>query len=188
MTQDEIIEMATQVSERNYGRIIFFEFEVEELEAFAKLVAAKAVAELESQEPMATIAVRWHEPVGKVAYVLEVNLPVGVHKLYTHTPQHTEQELVGWIDSKGNMLCVKINESCRPLYTHPPQRTEQEPMEDDFFKMIADSNPKPFPPPQRTWIGLTDDEFNELYDRYVPLTCYALLIEKVEAKLKEKNT
>jgi len=41
MTQDEIIEMATQVSERNYGRIIFFEFEVEELEAFAKLVVAK---------------------------------------------------------------------------------------------------------------------------------------------------
>ena len=113
----------------------------------------QAIAELESQKPMATIAVRWHEPVGKVAYVLEVNLPVGVHK----------------------------------LYTHPPQRTEQEPMEDDFFKMIADSNPKPFPPPQRTWIGLTDDEFNELYERYVPLTCYALLIEKVEAKLKEKN-
>ena len=45
MTQDEIIEMATQVSERNYGRIIFFEFEVEELEAFAKLVAAKALSE-----------------------------------------------------------------------------------------------------------------------------------------------
>jgi hypothetical protein len=41
--------------------------------------------------------------------------------------------------------------------------------------------------PQRTWIGLTDDEFNELYDRYVPLTCYALLIEKVETKLKQKN-
>jgi hypothetical protein len=40
---------------------------------------------------------------------------------------------------------------------------------------------------KRTWIGLTDDEFNELYDRYVPLTCYALLIEKVEVKLKQKN-
>jgi len=65
--------------------------------------------------------------------------------------------------------------------------TEQEPMADDFFKMIADRNPKPFPPPQRTWVGLTDDEFNELYDRYVPITCYALLIEKVEAKLKQKN-
>ena len=41
--------------------------------------------------------------------------------------------------------------------------------------------------PQRTWVGLTDDEFNELYDSYVPTACYALLIEEVEAKLKEKN-
>jgi len=40
----------------------------------------------------------------------------------------------------------------------------------------------------RTWVGLTDDEFNELYDKYVPESCYALLIEKVEAKLKERNT
>jgi len=43
-------------------------------------------------------------------------------------------------------------------------------------------------PPQRTWVGLTDDEFNELYDSYVPTACYALLIEEVEAKLKEKNS
>ena len=43
-------------------------------------------------------------------------------------------------------------------------------------------------PPQRTWAGLTDDEFNELYDSYVPTACYALLIEEVEAKLKEKNS
>jgi hypothetical protein len=41
---------------------------------------------------------------------------------------------------------------------------------------------------QRTWVGLTDEEFNELYDRYIPTACYALLIEMVEAKLKEKNT
>jgi hypothetical protein len=32
----------------------------------------------------------------------------------------------------------------------PPQRTEQEPVADDFFRMIADRNPKPFPSPQRT--------------------------------------
>jgi hypothetical protein len=41
---------------------------------------------------------------------------------------------------------------------------------------------------KRPWVGLTDDEFNELYDSYVPTVCYALLIEEVEAKLKEKNT
>jgi hypothetical protein len=43
----------------------------------------------QEQEPVATLAVRWHDPVGKVAYVLEVNLPVGIHKLYTSTPQRT---------------------------------------------------------------------------------------------------
>jgi hypothetical protein len=40
---------------------------------------------------------------------------------------------------------------------------------------------------KKPWVGLTDEEFNELYDKYVPEACYALLIEKVEAKLKEKN-
>lgn len=43
-------------------------------------------------------------------------------------------------------------------------------------------------PPQRTWVGLTDDEWNELYDEYVPLKHYARLMEAIEAKLKEKNT
>jgi len=46
---------------------------------------------VQTQEPAATLAVREHAPVGKVAYVLEVNLPVGIHKLYTHPPQRTEQ-------------------------------------------------------------------------------------------------
>jgi hypothetical protein len=42
-------------------------------------------------------------------------------------------------------------------------------------------------PPQRTWVGLTDEEWNELYDEYVPLKHYARLMEAIEAKLKEKN-
>ena len=41
---------------------------------------------------------------------------------------------------------------------------------------------------QRTWVGLTDDEWNELYDEYVPLKHYARLMEAIEAKLKRKNT
>ena len=41
---------------------------------------------------------------------------------------------------------------------------------------------------KREWVGLTDDEFKELYDSYVSTACYALLIEEVEAKLKEKNS
>jgi hypothetical protein len=72
--------------------------------------------------------------------------------------------------------------------------------EDDFFKTIADRNPKPFPPTQREWVGLTDEEMNEIYisveekvnehwenggtTMMFPLTLY----KAIEAKLKEKNT
>ena len=38
------------------------------------------------------------------------------------------------------------------------------------------------------WVGLTDNEFNDLYDRYIQTQCYALLMEKAEEKLQEKNT
>ena len=59
--------------------------------AMAKLIIPEieqALAQPE-QEYAATISVRWHEPVGKVAFVLDVNLPVGIHKVYTTPPQRT---------------------------------------------------------------------------------------------------
>ena len=45
------------------------------------------------------------------------------------------------------------------------------------------------PAPQRTWVGLTDEEQQELYDAWIKIgdgwgSFYAL----IEAKLKEKNT
>jgi transcription elongation factor Elf1 len=66
MTQDEIIEM--------YGECVWHESALLRLEAFAKLVAAKAIAELESQEPMAlpccgytdASAVKWNPLNGVV--------------------------------------------------------------------------------------------------------------------------
>jgi len=101
------------------------------------------------------------------------------------------QEPVGWIDSKGNMLCVKINESCRPLYTHPPQRTEQEPVD---YKKLADLGWQAIECgicgggamgyPQREWVGLTDEEFQYC----VQLKNPEAIAEEVEAKLRGKNT
>jgi len=38
-------------------------------------------------------------------------------------------------------------------------------------------------PPQRTWVGLTADEYAELAEEYGPFP-----INQIEAKLKEKNT
>jgi hypothetical protein len=62
----------------------------------------------------------------------------------------------------------------------------QEPVADDFFRMIADKNPKPFPLPQRTWVGLTEEEMHDCWG--TPLTPYGLQQARaMEAKLKELN-
>ena len=75
-----------------------------------------------------------------------------------------KDEPVGWIDSKGNMICTKINESCKPLYTTPPQRT---------------------------WVGLTYEDMvglqKELFDKHGEMVLPTTLAMAVEAKLKEKN-
>jgi len=42
-------------------------------------------------------------------------------------------EPVGWIDSKGNMICTKINESCKPLYTTPQPKQEQGEPDDEVL-------------------------------------------------------
>lgn len=40
---------------------------------------------------------------------------------------------------------------------------------------------------KREWVGLTDDEFNELYDAYEKSNGIGALMQRVEAKLREKN-
>jgi hypothetical protein len=73
------------------------------------------------------------------------------------------QEPVGWIDSKGNMLCTKINESCKPLYTTPQQRT---------------------------WVGLTNEDLPALVGdngKVMELQQVRRFAKVIEAKLREKN-
>ena len=60
-------------------------------------------------------------------------------------------------------------------------------------QMLMSMPPKPAPcnckPPQRTWVGLTFDERLELAeDVDWPAGAYCEYAEKIEAKLKEKNT
>ena len=61
-----------------------------------------------------------------------------------------------------------------------------------FMRTLANVEPAhelPFSPPQRTWVGLTDEDYQILRDGVVkqgkPLHW---MIEHIEAKLKEKNT
>ena len=51
MTQDEIIKMAWDSGAYTH-RLTMWGFSLENLERFTKLVAAKAIAELESQKPV----------------------------------------------------------------------------------------------------------------------------------------
>lgn len=66
---------------------------------------------------------------------------------------------------------------------------EQESVADDFFRMIADRNPKPFPPPQRGWVGMTDEEIAQAIESINMLWGMQLkLLMPLKAKLKDKNS
>jgi len=74
-------------------------------------------------------------------------------------PKQKQGEPVGWIDSKGNMICTKINESCKPLYTTPQTKE---------------------------WVGLTRTELIQC--GVLPFGMSYELCQEIEAKLKQKNT
>ena len=60
--------------------------------------------------------------------------------------KQVQNEPVGWIDSKGNMICTKINESCRPLYTHPQTKQEQGEPDDEVLGFNGWGFPIEHPP------------------------------------------
>ncbi len=87
---------------------------------------------------------------------------------------------------------------CGPYATPPKPKPEQEPVawvvyssaENDIVwadkgKRLKQNTPLYTTPPQRTWVGLTDEDMADITS--LPIgTCSMML--KVEAKLKEKNT
>jgi hypothetical protein len=72
-----------------------------------------------------------------------------------------KQEPVAWWNDTGTHIDLNVSGRGIPLYTTPPQRT---------------------------WVGLTDDEQRDI--AYSDINCWdwGELMDAVEAKLKEKNT
>ena len=77
-----------------------------------------------------------------------------------------KQEPVAWMDEFGNVFPLGaqrgpkyLNEPMKPLYTTPPQRT---------------------------WVGLTDEEVHECLNG-LPTQTIDVYARRIEAKLKEKN-
>jgi hypothetical protein len=144
MTQDEIIEVAKQAGFQTgfinymsglggypFVKVIGTGEVLPNLESFAKLVAAKAIKDLESQEPVAWVA----EDICKGQHI------------------DGRPRKIWWECEKGVGMA---------FYTHPPQRT---------------------------WVGLTDEEIKTIcvengWDSSWQSMRFS---HAVEAKLKEKN-
>jgi len=171
MTQDEIIEMAEQAGFVEYelddGTINAFD---KRYEAFAKLVAAKAIAGLESQEPVAWIdlqkeaqqivesKVLWKKFIDGTPLVNDIACWMADFALqHIHQPQRTEQN-----------FCPRCGKRTNDIHTcTPPQRSE--------------SSGKP-----SAWVGLTDEELTDLF--YNTNLGQQSAVSQAVALLKEKNT
>ena len=161
MTQ-EIIEMARDSGMELYGlgkdRARF----VHHLEAFAKLVAEKALAEHAIRE------------VQRLGQEIE-QVPYGYVSTHTNGQMHFNKTFNGvYRDTATEVVAV---------YTESTQRTEQEPVA-DYIAARDMLDAKPVPP--RTWVGLTDEDMYVVSEEE---SCSFIAGAKwSEAILKEKNT
>ena len=87
-------------------------------------------------------------------------------------------------------LAVAIAKEVQALYTTPPQRKEPE-QEEYLSKAYRLANELRChlaitPAPQRTWVGLTEEELQKILQE-VSGQGWKPMLEAIEAKLKEKN-
>ena len=107
-------------------------------------------------------------------------------------PKQEQGEPVGWIDSKGNMICTKINESCKPLYT-TPQGCDECGANGGYALYCLECTEKFFG--TKEWVELTDYEIKGvlgLSESWVGEDCSIPdmigFAKAIEDKLKDKNT
>jgi hypothetical protein len=96
-------------------------------------------------------------------------------------------------EALANEALEKMAENARELgLDYEPEQTEQH--QDwcaSLTQMLMSMPPKPAPcnckPPQRTWTGLTDEDFLEAC-QIAERGNYLVAFQRIQAKLKEKNT
>jgi hypothetical protein len=168
MTQDEIIDMAKQAGiEEAYSlkhNQYLVRFKDGSLEVFAKLVAERALAEHAMRETQRLG--QEIEPVADdIASILACRDMLDAQPV---PPRRTEQEPVAWMCADESLINKGYERFSRyasgewkiPVYTTPPQRT---------------------------WVGLTDEEQQQAYEQWQN-DGWGVFYNAIEAKLKEKNT
>jgi hypothetical protein len=181
MTQDEIMQLAKDAGLRIdvRGKYFFVGF-VELSDLLDAAIAKEREALAQTQEPVAWMF--QHDETRRMNYVSND----GVHYPTIFLEMNPRYALV-----------------C-PLYAHPPQRTEQEPVKiahrHEWFRTsemkvgqmrcISCGTWGHEEMPQRTWVGLTNDEIDSCFEDHgwSPSEDYYPVIKAIEAKLKEKNT
>ena len=107
-----------------------------------------------------------------------------------------------WCGEKEPLQALHDENQRLGLYKDAYAQPEQELVADDFFKMIADKNPKPFSTPQHTFVGLTGKILisaaqsslaPDQYGHFVAISeyepeVYDRLAKAIQRHLKEKNT
>ncbi len=174
-----------------------------------EVIFRRAIAELESQEPVAWIALQKEAQQiveSKVFYRKFIDGTPLVNDIacwmadfalqqYAHPPQ-LEQN-----------YCPRCGKRTNDIHTcTPPQRTEQEPVKlpccgytdasavkwNLFNRVVQCHNcGQTYTQPQRTWVGLTDEDAEEVWQSVQASDfhdCVKPFAQGIEAKLKEKNT
>ena len=97
--------------------------------------------------------------------------------------------------SEGWHEGIKIDASDIMLLNKAAQALAQEQEPKDWKTPLKEDAPlvkwaKEQTPPQRTWVGLTDDEISTLWDEWKDAVCldHKTWAKAIEAILKEKNT
>ena len=175
------------------------------------ITAIKEVLAQPEQEPVALeTLLKWDDdidPIGEVVGFIEGSpyIMVKVHKgkqvsldddLYATPPQRNEQ--CNYPDCKcpTENPCLKklaqpVQEPVAWQFMNGSHFRKRRP--DDFADLDSDGLPywKPLytTPPQRTWVGLTDDEIAQGWkESWVTEQAWQSAVWWAEAKLKEKNT
>ncbi|CAB4133055.1 hypothetical protein UFOVP252_43 [uncultured Caudovirales phage] len=112
---------------------------------------------------------------------------------FTQSPQRTEQKSVAvhqfrkrgcsdWYDGNPDHTDGCGPYEARTLYTSTPARHGWTTQQIAGMARLKEAQDKKLS--QRTWVGLTDEEMQDLWDRYAHME----MMRAIEAKLKEKNT
>jgi hypothetical protein len=167
MTQDEIIEMA---KEAGLSNPLWIENDYEIIKTFASLVKAKATA----KEALAQQEQEYESVlIDGVAYTIPSKVAVEILGLHLDLLQlKQKQEPVAWMYQEYRDD-DQFGWRDEILFTPPPN----DPI---YFRNITPV----YTIPQRTWVGLTDEERSELVTLHHGWNEYG---QAIEAKLKQKN-